>query len=334
MKRFAPLCIRAAAGAFAGFAVVGLISLIAVDSNGFGARAETAVLKRFLVELITAGATLGAVVAVLFGTAEVGGRTGAVIKGMAIGGLAGVLTGLSVGSFAASNMDAPAKSVVFLGIFAGLALGVAVGGIVGAALPVMPVIKPTVLPSKDVGDRMLDAGLHQRHRTDQARDQGSGAPAMAEALNTFADFIGDFPYVPGWTEDPKVALPGKDVAALLANGLRKRGFTIGKFEAVDYGHFLDCESGGFTFEISVTVDDPWQMKRWTVQCPSTASWWTSITGQTDHAAHRNLLMAIHDVLSRSNRISDLRWFPSVEPADHLRDQDANSSPLRHTKTAI
>jgi hypothetical protein len=43
---------------------------------------------------------------------------------------------------------------------------------------------------------------------------------MAPALNTFADFIADFPYQPGWTEDPSVEVPGKDVTALFVNGVR------------------------------------------------------------------------------------------------------------------
>ncbi len=51
---------------------------------------------------------------------------------------------------------------------------------------------------------------------------------MIESLNTFADFIADFPYEPGWTETSAIALPGRDVAALLADGLGKRGFAVQK----------------------------------------------------------------------------------------------------------
>jgi hypothetical protein len=152
MKRIAPACIRALIGAFVGLALVGVVALLAVDNFGIGALADSAVRGRFLVRAITGGAALGAVVAVLFGTTEIGGRTGAVIKGTAIGGLAGVLTGLFVGNFAASIMDAPAKSVVALGIFVGLALGVILGGIVGAALPVPSDRKPPASQIDGVGD--------------------------------------------------------------------------------------------------------------------------------------------------------------------------------------
>jgi hypothetical protein len=150
---------------------------------------------------------------------------------------------------------------------------------------------------------------------------------MAEALNTFVDFIADFPYEPGWTENRAVALPGRDVAALLAGGLRERGFAIGKVEAIDYGYFLECQSDGRPFTISVTVDDPWHMRRWNVQCHSNTRWWARLIGKSDRAAHRSLLMAIHHVLSCSDRISAQRWFPSFEAPAYLRERNAHSSPL-------
>jgi hypothetical protein len=152
MKRIAPALIRAAIGAFAGFALMGLVALLAVDNYGIGARVDSAERGRFVLRAITGGAAFGAVVAALFGGAEIGGRTGAVIKGLVIGGLAGVLTGLFVGNFVASTLDAPAKSVVSAGIFGGLALGVILGGIVGAALPVAPERKPPVSQIDGLGD--------------------------------------------------------------------------------------------------------------------------------------------------------------------------------------
>jgi hypothetical protein len=156
---------------------------------------------------------------------------------------------------------------------------------------------------------------------------------MAEALNSFVDFIGDFPYQPGWTEDSAIGLPGKDVAALLANGLRERGFGVESVEAIDYGYFLNCQRDRRTFTISVTVDDPWHMRRWNVACPSTTRLWARIIGRSDHAAHRDVLLAIHDVLTTSNRISGLRWFPSFEPPDYLHDWNAHASPLCQAKAA-
>jgi len=156
IKRIADACVRAFVGAFTGVVVVGLIVLIATNNFGFGAHANLAVLDRIIVRLFSMGAALGAIVAVLFGAAEIRGRAGAVIKGMAFGGLAGVLTGPALGAVAASIMDVSAKSFVALGIFAGLALGVVVGGIVGAALPARPMKKSPARPIGGVGDRTLD----------------------------------------------------------------------------------------------------------------------------------------------------------------------------------
>jgi len=156
---------------------------------------------------------------------------------------------------------------------------------------------------------------------------------MGEALNRFADLIADFPYEPGWTEDSTIALPGRDVAALLADGLRERGFAVENVEAIDYGYFLDCRSDGRAFTISVTVDDPWEMRRWNIACPSGTGWWAWLFGRSDHAAHRSLLIAIHDVLTGCSRVCDVRWFPSYEPPNYLHDRDAYASPLRHAGTA-
>lgn len=151
---------------------------------------------------------------------------------------------------------------------------------------------------------------------------------MVESLNTFVDFMADFPYEPGWTESSAIALPGKDVAALLADGLRMRGFAVQNVAAIDYGYFLDCLCDGRTFEISVTVDDPWEMRRWNVDCSSTTGFWAWLFGPSDHAAHRNLLMAIHNVLTGSNRISGVRWFPSFEPPGYLKNRNAHALPIR------
>jgi len=120
--------------------------LIATNNFGFGAHANLAALNRIIARLFGVAAALGAVVAVLFGAAEIRGRAGAVIKGMAFGGIAGVVNWTAMGTVVATILDVGAKGFVALGIFAGLALGVVVGGIVGAAQPAKLVKKSPARP--------------------------------------------------------------------------------------------------------------------------------------------------------------------------------------------
>jgi len=155
MKKFAAACIRALAGAFAGFVVMSLIVLIA-GRDGYGTHQEAVVLHRFFMRIIVDGTALGAVVAVMFGSAEIRGRSGAMIKAMALGGLAGVPSGAALATVAASIAGVGSKSLVFLGVFAGLVLGVVVGGIVGATVRLIPVKTSRAQKDNGVGDNMLD----------------------------------------------------------------------------------------------------------------------------------------------------------------------------------
>lgn len=155
---------------------------------------------------------------------------------------------------------------------------------------------------------------------------------MAKALNSFADFIADFPYDSAWMEDPTKDLPGKELTALLANGLRERDFEIQIVGPIGHGYVIECQSHLRSLTISITVDDPWEMRRWNVECTPGGPWWAPFTVHPDQTAHRKLVMAIHEILTESKRIWDVRWFPSYESPGNLRDRDADASPLQHTKT--
>ena len=105
---------------------------------------------------------------------------------------------------------------------------------------------------------------------------------MTQPLNTFADFLADFPYEPGWTEDSSIGAPGTDVAALLIKGLHDHGISIRSAGAMEYGHSIECLSQGDCFTIWISVDDPWEMRRWTIQCPSNVSTLARMAGKSDH----------------------------------------------------
>lgn len=89
---------------------------------------------------------------------------------------------------------------------------------------------------------------------------------MGAYFNCFVDFLADFPYRKDWTRDPSIELPGKEVSELLVSGLRKRLIEVKSVRPVDYGHFIECSSGGRRFEIAISVDDHQEMQRWAVNC--------------------------------------------------------------------
>jgi hypothetical protein len=158
---------------------------------------------------------------------------------------------------------------------------------------------------------------------------------MAERLNTYVDFHGDFPYRPGWTEDSRIELPGKELAELLADGLRHRGVDVSRVDALDYGHFLRCRSGGRSYTVEVTVDDAYKMERWTAQCypDDDEGILSGLFRRPDHAGLAAVLNAIHLTLTGSGSIRDVRWFPSYEPPQYLDDRKADPWPFPPKKTS-
>jgi hypothetical protein len=95
---------------------------------------EPVTADRYFQSMAGLGAVAFAVLAVVSGKTEIGGRTGAAIKGVLTGVAVGVVAGFACGSLIGSipGGGIPQKSGVDLGIFLGGPLGAIVGGIVGA----------------------------------------------------------------------------------------------------------------------------------------------------------------------------------------------------------
>jgi MFS family permease len=152
MRRIAAACIRGLIGAFAGLIVTSVIMLIAVNDFEYGARQPPVVLARSIVRLVVGGMAIGAIVAARSGTKELRGRTGAAIRGMAFGGLAGVLIGPLLLAILCPLADMPVKAAWGIGIFVGLPFGALFGGIVGVALYSAPAKKLGVCQIDDLAD--------------------------------------------------------------------------------------------------------------------------------------------------------------------------------------
>jgi hypothetical protein len=134
MIAFLSACGRALVGAFAGSVAVGLIVLIATDRFQIGENMIQAQRTRIIAQLIGVGAILGAIVAVLCGTVKIESRAGLIIKGMAWGGLGGVVVGPILAAFCTMGGTSYA-SVGSIGLLVGLPLGVVLGAILGAERP-------------------------------------------------------------------------------------------------------------------------------------------------------------------------------------------------------
>jgi hypothetical protein len=154
---------------------------------------------------------------------------------------------------------------------------------------------------------------------------------MAEALNTFADFLGEFPSEPNWAEDPALEPPGRHVTNLIVKRLRERGFDIQNVETVGYGYIIECESRSRPLTVSIWADDPWNVMRWNVECPHCGPWWARFTSHPDQYAHRRLVMAVHEILLEHQGIRDIRWFPAYDSPGNLKDRNADASPVPRAK---
>lgn len=129
---------------------------------------------------------------------------------------------------------------------------------------------------------------------------------MSERLNILVDFRGEFPKT-----DPREAIPGEEVAAVLVAGLRQNGFPIHNVDAVDFERFIECSSGDVRFSVHIWID--WdEMDRWEVCCPATVGFVGWLFGRSDHHEHKRLLEAIDSILRQTSGVHDVRWFPGYE----------------------
>lgn len=134
------------------------------------------------------------------------------------------------------------------------------------------------------------------------------AARMSERLNTFVDFHGEFPKT-----DPLKEIPGAEVAAMIATGLRERGYSIASVEAVDFEQIITCESADVRFTLYVWID--WElMDRWEICIPSTTGCIGWLFGHTAREELRRLLEAVDKILRNAEGVRDIRWFREFEAA--------------------
>jgi hypothetical protein len=81
----------------------------------------------------------------------------------------------------------------------------------------------------------------------------------------------------------------------------------------------------------VSIEISEKQERWTVQCcPPRPGFFDRLRGRWDPEPFERLLLAVDDVLKRSDRIRDIRWYPGFDVPEHLDMQVAYADPtLNH-----
>jgi hypothetical protein len=154
---------------------------------------------------------------------------------------------------------------------------------------------------------------------------------MLKIPHTFVDFHGDFPRPepPTRSRDSKEKIPGRELAEFLVERLRAKGYAIEEPKSEDLGYLIKWRNKPYAFEINVWVDDLFQFDRWTLQ----TSWrrcgfWFSRSriDQKSLKDLKGLLETLDQILKDSDKIRDLRWFPSFEPPRELKRQVGYAGP--------
>jgi hypothetical protein len=100
---------------------------------------------------------------------------------------------------------------------------------------------------------------------------------------------------------------GDDCAAWLVAGLRQRGWTeVSEPWQEDWGWQTSTARNGHRYLISIGLmeeDDP----EWLVHVQEHTGWLTKLRGQAGPSALRDLVGAIHEVLSAGPDIRQVRW---------------------------
>ncbi len=159
---------------------------------------------------------------------------------------------------------------------------------------------------------------------------------MVESLNTFVDFVSDFPRPMSLenVSDKELArvlerrpVPGKELAKVLARGLECREIEVLGIDAYDFEHCIRCVCEGHAFFISVGVDDEVKFTRWTVKPYHQIGFFDRIRRRTYGDEFKRLLLAIDDTLRATPGVRDIRWFPDFDAPWNLNLRAASDSPI-------
>jgi len=146
---------------------------------------------------------------------------------------------------------------------------------------------------------------------------------MDEELNYYVLFRGDFP----WPDDEYFAA-SDELAEFLEQGLQERGLVIEKIDRSELGHYFTLKVGDVSINLLVSadilIDETGQFSLMPFE--NTTFWGRPVS--PSHEDYRDLLTAINEVLQESERVSDIRWFPSFETSEYLNLMPPSEGPIR------
>ena len=146
-------------------------------------------------------------------------------------------------------------------------------------------------------------------------------------INTSAAIRGNFHHRPKPGAAEESELPGRDLAELVEQGLRRVGFAI---EGVVYEEpffVVRCRVGQFEYELLSYLFDPHDVNPvWVVDCPSRLGFFDKWFARSKNAEYASVLQAIHRTLISDHRVREVRWFRSL-PADPFSAEGYSRIPL-------
>jgi hypothetical protein len=138
-------------------------------------------------------------------------------------------------------------------------------------------------------------------------------------------FDARFPEVT-WLPKQGERMPGRELAELITDGLRQRGFDAKDVLYEEPFFTTRCQSGKYRYEVLSYIYVPEEADAvWAVDCAPTLGTWAKLTGKSEDAELGALLIAIYDTLKNDSRVIDMRWFEEL-PAKPFSVQKYGRSP--------
>jgi hypothetical protein len=108
-------------------------------------------------------------------------------------------------------------------------------------------------------------------------------------------------------EKPQAGESGAgELAGILFEGLRARGFEATAPTHGQYAHFLHCKSGDYEYEIMVAFDFV-DGKTWEISCPPRLGLLAKLFGKSERQELGALITAVHDILQSDSRVTSIKW---------------------------
>lgn len=141
---------------------------------------------------------------------------------------------------------------------------------------------------------------------------------MNSNLNSVVTFLGDFS-IQLMTKDTcaqtkgKDRLPGREVAQKIRSALKKRGYDVSAIENSEpfYCFTLRVEGNEFSIDTILLGYHDMPYPQWSVSCIQKLSLIEKLFGSKEKEGYAEILDAIHNILERSKKISEIKWYRDV-----------------------